>query len=120
MNGRSYSGVVIRGENTGTRLGFPTANISLEDAGTSGIYAAKVTVGDALYDAGVYANQRRKILEAHLLGFSGDLYGQSITITLYEKLRDDKEFGSFASEKELSELIAEDIKKVADYFRKPR
>ncbi len=115
---RSYNGIVIKGENTGTRLGFPTANIPLEDMGVDGIYAATVTVDDIVYEAGVYANQRRNILEAHLLDFSGDLYGQSITITLYEKIREEKEFGSFANEAELSQTIAQDIKRVRAYFRK--
>lgn len=118
MSTRLYRGTVIRGENTGTRLGFPTANIALQDPGVTGIYAAKVLTDDTEYEAGVYANQKRHILEAYLLGFSGDLYGKEITITLCEKIRNDKEFVSFSSEAELSRTIAEDIKKVREYFSK--
>lgn len=118
MTTRSYSGTVIRGESTGTRLGFPTANIALEDSDVTGIYAAKVLVDDMEYEAGVYANQKRHILEAHLLDFSGDLYGKEITILLHEKIRDDKEFSSFSNEAELSRAIQGDVEKVRKYFRK--
>lgn len=113
---KSYSGVVIPGESTGTRLGFPTANITLEDISISGTYAGTVVVDDILYEAGIYANQRRHILETHLLDFSGDLYEKIITVTLHEKIRDDKEF---TSEKMLSKTIASDIRKVREYFDKP-
>lgn len=116
---KPYNGLVIHGENTGTRLGFPTANIALEDTGVSGTYAGTVVVDDILYEAGIYANQHRHILEAHILDFSGDLYGKIITVTLHEKIRDDQEFTSFANEKTLSKTIANDIKRVREYFDKP-
>lgn len=113
---KSYSGVVIRGESTGARLGFPTANIALEDTSISGTYAGTVVLDDLLYEAGVYANQRRHILETHVLDFSGDLYEKTITVTLHKKIRDDKEF---TDEKTLSKTIASDIRQVREYFDKP-
>lgn len=116
---KSYSGEVMRGESTGTRLGFPTANIALKDTEVSGTYAGTVVVDDILYEAGIYANQRRHILETHILDFSGDLYGKIITVTLLEKIRDDQEFTSFANEKALSKTIANDIRHVREYFDKP-
>lgn len=113
---KCYSGVVIRGESTGTKLGFPTANITLEDTSVSGTYAGTVVIDDLLYEAGIYANQRRHILETHVLDFSGDLYGKIITVTLHEKIRDDKEF---TNEKTLSKTITNDISRVREYFDKP-
>ena len=113
---KCYRGVVIRGESAGTKLGFPTANIALEDVNISGTYVGTVVVDDILYEAGIYANQRRNILETHILDFSGDLYGKTITVTLHEKIRDDK---VFTNEKDLSKTIASDIKKVREYFDKP-
>jgi riboflavin kinase/FMN adenylyltransferase len=115
-NKASYTGIVLSGEKTGTKLGFPTANIAIEDPNVTGIYAAKATVEGKTYMAGVYANQRRKILEAHLFDFSEDLYGKEITITLFEKVRDDKKFADFAGAEELSKTIALDIQKVKEYF----
>ncbi|MES2134704.1 MAG: riboflavin kinase [Patescibacteria group bacterium] len=113
-----YAGTVARGESTGTRLGFPTANIPLQDAKLTGIYAGTVIVQGTSYQAGIYANQHRHILEAHVLDFSGDLYGKTITITLDKKIRDDKEFASFSNEAELSKTIADDIRQVREYFNK--
>ena len=113
---KCYRGVVIRGESTGTKLGFPTANIALEDVNISGTYAGTVVVDDILYEAGIYANQRRNILETHILDFSGDLYGKTITVTLHEKIRDDEEF---TNKKTLSKTIANDILRVRGYFDKP-
>ncbi len=115
----TYSGVVMHGEKTGAKLGFPTANIPLNNTNISGIYAAKVTVGDGSYDAGVYVNTKRNILEAHLLDFSGDLYDTTIAVTLYKKIREDKDFVAPMNTAELSKMIADDIVSVRKYFEKP-
>ncbi|MDO8562040.1 MAG: riboflavin kinase [bacterium] len=109
----SYTGIVERGGGRAAMLGYPTVNIPLEDSAVSGIYAARVKVGDAEYLAAAFADQKRKLLEAHLLDFSGELYGKEITIELYEKIRESKEF---PDDTKLREAIAEDIVKVREYF----
>ena len=76
---QAFTGVVQEGEKRGARLGFPTANIALPDADISGIYAARVVADGRTHPAAVYADRRRKLLEAHLLDFSGNLYGKSIS-----------------------------------------
>ena len=111
----SYAGVVQQGKKRGTVLGYPTLNIPLNEEGVSGIYAAKVTVGSAEYPAAAFANPKRKLLEAHLLDFSGDLYGKEITIELCEKIRESKAFPDDVS---LRAAIAEDIAAVRAYFMK--
>ncbi len=112
---RSYTGIVIKGQGRATALGFPTANIVLEDGSMSGIYAAKVKVGDAEYMAAVFADPKRKLLEAHILDFVGELYGKEITIELCEKIRDSNKF---SNDKALRLAIEEDIVKVRNYFAK--
>src|SRR5947207_2582021 len=63
---KNYSGVVARRSGFATTLGFPTINIPLlGDA--SGIFAAVVTIDSTHYPAAVYADQKRKTLEAYLL-----------------------------------------------------
>ena len=109
-----YTGIVQRGERRGSALGFPTMNISFNDLEISGIYAARVIVGSVTYDAVVYADQKRKLLEAHLLDFSGDLYGQFITIELLHKIRDDKRF---ESDGVLQCAIADDVGAIRKYFK---
>ncbi len=92
-----FSGTVQRGERRGVALGFPTANISLGDAAERGIYAATVVVDDAEYQAAVFVDEKREILEAHLLDFSGDLYGKTISVKLCNKIRDAAVFSDTAS-----------------------
>lgn len=110
---RSYTGTVIKGHGRATALGFPTVNISLEDNSTSGIYAARVNIDGTEYLAAAFADQKRKVLEAHLLGYSGELNGKSITIELCKKIREHEDF---ANDKDLREAIAKDIADVRKYF----
>ena len=108
-----YIGTVQKGGEYGQRLGFPTANIHLEDSEVSGIFAATVRVEGKEYGAAVYADQRNKVLESHLLDFSGDLYGKELEVELLEKIRDDK---CFESEDEARGAIAGDVAAAQTYF----
>lgn len=115
MEPKTFRGVVQKGEQRGSELGFKTVNIPLADTEVSGIYAARVTLkpGDAPYMAAVYADQKRHVLEAHLLDFNDELYGLDIEIVLLEKLREDKKFTDDAA---LREAIESDISAVRAYF----
>lgn len=109
-----YKGIVQKGGEYGRRLGFPSANIPLADADVSGIFAARVRVGGAEYGAAVYADQRNKVFEAHLLDFEGDLYEKEIVIELLEKIREDMRF---EGEDEAKAMIASDVQKAREYTR---
>jgi len=108
-----YKGIVQKGGGSGRTLGFPTANIT---CGTdlSGIYSGMVRFAGEEYGAAVYADTKRKLLEAHLLDFNGDLYGKEIEIELMKKIREDKQF---ADEVEAKRTIAWDVEAVEAYFR---
>ncbi|MDP3965386.1 MAG: riboflavin kinase [bacterium] len=108
-----YTGTVTRGQGHATALGFPTANITLPDASVSGIYAARVKVDDTEYMAAVFADQKRKVLEAHLLDYSGDLSGKNMTIELSKKIR---EHENFVNDADLRAAIASDVAKVKKFF----
>lgn len=115
--GRPYriSGRVVHGDKRGRELGFATANIQLHRyfSPIEGIFSGRVygTGKDAL-SAIVYVGSRpvfkgkRVILEAHILDFEEDLYGQHLQIELVEKLRGDMHF---ASEQELVDQMHIDI-----------
>ncbi len=105
----SYTGIVQHGGRRAEYLGFPTANIPLPDDSVSGIYAARVKFGAAEHIAVAFADQKRKLLEAHLLDFSGELKGKSITIELCEKIREHEDFTDDAA---LRAAIKNDIKEV--------
>jgi riboflavin kinase/FMN adenylyltransferase len=96
------SGVVMHGDKRGRDLGFPTANIVLDaNCGLRhGIYAVRAAVGGRRYD-GVASFGRRPmfdngavLLEAHLFGFGGDLYGQGIDVAFIDWIREEAVFDS--------------------------
>lgn len=112
-----YRGIVERGEGRGRALGYPTVNIPLSDDSVSGIYAARVSVkiGEAPYMAAVYADKKRKMLEAHIVDFSDELYGCEIEVELFKKIRGPKYFEDDAA---LRAAITDDISRIRAYFRK--
>lgn len=100
-----YTGVVQRGTGQGTVLGFPTANVPFTGSET-GIYAAIVRMQGKEYKAAVYIDEARKLLEAHVLSFTGDLYGMEIEIELTKRIRDSRQF---VDEHEARAQIARDV-----------
>lgn len=109
-----YTGVVQKGTQRAAALGFPTVNIPLSDD-ASGIFAARVVVGDKAYDAAAFADQGRKILEAHILDANLALYGSKITIELHHKIR---ESAAFEGDDALRAAIEDDTRAAREYFRK--
>ncbi|OGG79744.1 hypothetical protein A3A39_04440 [Candidatus Kaiserbacteria bacterium RIFCSPLOWO2_01_FULL_54_13] len=109
----TFSGIVQKGTRRAAALGFPTVNIPLEDSRVSGIYAALVKVDAKEYPAAAYADQKQKVLEAHVLDASLDLYGKEVIIELLKKIRDDK---SFENDNALRSAVAADIVAVRKYF----
>jgi riboflavin kinase/FMN adenylyltransferase len=121
MLGRPYSlsGTVIQGDQVGRSLGFPTANLDVTGllVPPSGVYAAASQLGSTRYRAAVNIGHRPTVhssdpqlhVEAHLLDFEGDIYGQVLELVFLEKLRDERKFPSPAA---LREQIAADIARV--------
>lgn len=108
-------GVVEKGTAVARTVGFPTANIPYDQADISGTYAGKVLIAGTEYQAAVYANGERKVLEAHVFDFSGDLYGQEITVMLLEKIAGAETFRDRTDEKTFIEWVVSEVK---NYFNK--
>jgi riboflavin kinase / FMN adenylyltransferase len=104
-------GTVVAGDARGGTLGFPTANLRLEPellVPAYGIYAGAAVGHRAAISIGTnphYGGDERRV-EAHLLDFSGDLYGRRLTLELWRRLRDEQ---AFSSEEELVAQIARDV-----------
>jgi riboflavin kinase / FMN adenylyltransferase len=104
-------GVVVSGDARGGTLGFPTANLRIGRSllvPAFGIYAGSAYGHRAAISIGVnphYGGAERRI-EAFLLDFEGDLYGQRVVVELWERLRDEAAFGS---EGELIAQIGRDV-----------
>jgi riboflavin kinase/FMN adenylyltransferase len=106
--GRPWSmrGRVMPGRRLGAGLGFPTANLPLgrRRAAVAGIFAVRVHLPGSAGLPGVASLGTRPtlggteaLLEAHLFGFSGDLYGREIEVEFVAKLRDEERFASLAA-----------------------
>src|SRR5213594_2510750 len=125
MLGRTYSlaGNVIRGDQLGRQLGFPTANLDPDALviPPNGVYAAHAHVQGRLHRAVVNIGTRptlqnpqpRLQVEAHLLDVSPDLYGQEMELAFVEKLRDEERFSSTES---LQQQIRRDIEAARRLF----
>ena len=111
----TYIGIVEAGSKRAIALGYPTINIPLADTEVSGIYAALVKVGEEEYEAVAFADQKRRLLEAHILDFSKDLYGWNVKIHLLKKVRENKKL---ADDTSLKRAIMDDIAAVRAYFKK--
>jgi riboflavin kinase / FMN adenylyltransferase len=104
-------GPVVYGDQRGNTLGFPTANLAVPPdvlVPAYGIYAGEALGHRAAVSIGVnphYGGVERRI-EAFLLDFEGDLYGTTMRLALWQKLRDER---AFSSEEELVAQIAEDV-----------
>jgi riboflavin kinase/FMN adenylyltransferase len=103
MLSRDYAieGVVQRGDRRGRELGYPTANLALGDYQRPkyGIYAVRVTLEDGSEHPGVASlgvrptfDPPEELLEAHLFGFDGDLYGRKIEVALHAFIREERKF----------------------------
>lgn len=114
--GRPYSiaGPVTAGAGRGRTLGFPTANIEAERPVllARGVYRARLHVDDRQHAAVVNIGVRPTFgetalaVEAHLLDFSGDLYGRRVRLDVLERLRDEMRF---ASVEDLKAQVTRDI-----------
>ncbi len=103
MDGLVIEGVVTPGRQIGHTLGFPTANIALDEGlCENGVYRTQVKVEgiDQIFDAMSNVGYNPSVggselrLESHLFGFEGDLYGRRIWVCLVEKIRNERKFES--------------------------
>jgi len=100
------SGVVIKGKQKGRKLGFPTANIKASNFPTSGVYQGFTEISGRKYKSAIFIPERANFIESHIIGFSGDIYGQVIMVEIGKKIRDIR---IFSNEKDLIEQITKDI-----------
>ena len=105
--GRPYalSGPVIHGDGRGRRINIPTANIHYPESKllpANGIYACRARLGADLFAAAVNIgfnptftpDKRTANVEAHILDFDRDLYGEQVTLEFIARLRDEAKFDS--------------------------
>lgn len=118
--GRRYCvrGPVVKGFGRGKTLGFPTANVKVPEGQQlppAGVYATLVRIGDHKFAAVSNLGTRptfgcgEQSMEAHIIGFDGDLYGKTLDIEFSEFVRPEIRFGSPAH---LMNQVQQDIARV--------
>ncbi|MBK8032653.1 MAG: bifunctional riboflavin kinase/FAD synthetase [Chloroflexi bacterium] len=122
--GRSYSvsGEVVHGDHRGRTIGFPTANIAVwseQLVPANGVYAGWATVGGEHYMAVTNVGLRPTFegdslrVEAHLLDFNREIYGETMNFSFETRLRPEKKFNGI---QELMTQIALDAQAGRDYL----
>ncbi len=109
-------GTIVNGYKVGRKLGFPTANIQVDEpfkiVPGIGVYAVRVYLKGERYKGMLYIGDRPTLnngsnitLEVNILDFSGDIYNNEITVAFIYYVREDIKFGSL---EELKEQLARD------------
>jgi riboflavin kinase/FMN adenylyltransferase len=117
-------GTVIRGDQRGRTIGFPTANLCTENEllPPHGVYATTARVGEIVYPSVTNVGTRptvdhsgRTVIETHIFDLDRDLYGQSLRISFVQRLRDER---AFASLDELRAQIEADSQRARVLFNR--
>ncbi|TSA27981.1 MAG: hypothetical protein D4R67_04790 [Bacteroidetes bacterium] len=125
----SISGIIVKGDQLGRKLGYPTANLDLPDAskfhGLTGVYAATVTLEEVLYTGMANIGFRPTLIhpsftvEVNIFDFDRDIYGTPITIHFLERIRDEMRFNSLDDLVKQMEQDEREIRKILSVLLKP-
>lgn len=127
--GRYYSiiGTVVDGDKRGRTIGFPTANIKLNDEYITpmlGVYAVRIKVRNTWYNGvcnigykPTFNNEAtaKPTIEVHILDFHDQIYGEKVIVEWHKRLRSEQKFTNV---QQLIEQIQKDKQKAQDYFAK--
>lgn len=112
------SGIVVKGDQRGRTIGFPTANLSVWDElllPADGVYAAYAWIGDRRFAAAANVgvrptvNGRDRTVEAYILDFDKEIYGETLRLKFDRRIRPEQRFSSMAA---LQAQIQKDVNDV--------
>lgn len=117
------TGRVVHGKALGRTVGMPTANIQVFDETLlpeCGVYGTKIFIGDKVYQAVTNIGLRPTVdqeqqvtVEAHILDFEGDIYGENVALEIHRFLRPIRKFGSL---EEVHGQVKKDIETIRVHF----
>ncbi|MGA7834982.1 MAG: bifunctional riboflavin kinase/FAD synthetase [Acidimicrobiales bacterium] len=123
--GRPFTlrGVVVHGDERGGELGFKTANFELKSSQAlpaEGVYAGTLELDGSWWPAAISVGRRPQfykdgvlLVEVHIVGYEGNLYGRSLDVLFLARLRDQT---TFSSEAELADQIGRDVTRTQQVF----
>ena len=118
------TGHVVKGQQLGRKIGFPTANLELDQTHKlipgHGVYAAKAMVDNKLYTGMLYIGTKptidgsfKEVIEINIFDFSEDIYGKKVKLLLHDYIRGDVKFDGIEA---LTTQLSQDEKKVREIF----
>lgn len=119
-------GTVVEGDKRGRQIGFPTANLGLNQRWaipSDGVYVAWTDLNDGRHQSVVNVGLRptfdsdQRTIESYIMDFSADIYGQPIAIEFLHRLRGEEKFSGIDA---IREAIASDVEAGREYFRNLR
>jgi riboflavin kinase/FMN adenylyltransferase len=125
--GYSYfiTGTVITGKQLGRTIGFPTANIKIEEnyklIPQNGVYLVQASINSQLINGMMNigtnptVGAQEKSIEIHFLDFDADIYNQELKVSILQRIRDEKKFNSL---QDLQEQLQKDKVIAKEYFNK--
>ncbi|MGL4952776.1 MAG: riboflavin biosynthesis protein RibF [Culicoidibacterales bacterium] len=134
MLGRSYEvcGVVMNGLQNGRKLGFPTANLALQEQYVlpkTGVYAVRVYVQGQWYEGmanvghaptirrneltGSFGNAHEPLIEVNIFAFDASIYGESLRVQFVERMRSEQKFTGVEA---LKQQLSEDKQAIITHF----
>ncbi|HUH51171.1 MAG TPA: bifunctional riboflavin kinase/FAD synthetase [Flavobacterium sp.] len=118
-----FSGTVVKGNQLGRTIGFPTANLKVTEdyklIPKNGVYIVAVHYNGAQLQAMLNIGTRPTVdgkdqsIEVNIFGFDKDIYGEQLTLTVLERIREEQKFASVEA---LQEQLHKDKKTAIDYF----
>ncbi|WP_396211822.1 bifunctional riboflavin kinase/FAD synthetase [Flavobacterium sp.] len=122
----SFSGKVIKGKQLGRTIGFPTANIQIDEAykliPKNGVYIVKSSIDEKIHFGMMNIGNRPTVdgknqtIEVYFFDFDKDIYYTSISVTILDRIRDEKKFDSL---EDLKKQIEKDKQSVITYIKQP-
>jgi riboflavin kinase/FMN adenylyltransferase len=122
----SFSGKVVKGKQLGRTIGFPTANIQIDEAykliPKNGVYIVKSSIDEKIHFGMMNIGNRPTVdgknqtIEVYFFDFDKDIYDTSISVTILDRIRDEKKFDSL---EDLKKQIEKDKQSVITYIQQP-